>query len=305
MAKQRSRPTRRRDKKGGPGSGRRKSCPYCRDKIDLVDYKDIAHPAQVHLATAARSARAASPAPAAGTRTRSRPPSSAPASWRCCRTSATRARTATSAAGRSATIATATGTASSHAPGHPAPGRRERSASAATVVDVSKGYLRNFLIPRKLAQPATKGSIAAAAAPPGGRRARRSPRPTEGARENAALLNKTVLTITHQAGDDGRLFGSVTSQDIVDAIQRGPRPQASTAARSTSTSRSARSARTWSTSRSPTASPRPSRPWSSSRSSARARLVTPSRGTRMTQFATTLRRARTRLARPRNAPMAT
>ena len=41
MAKQRSRPTRRRDKKGGPGSGRRKSCQYCKDKIDHVDYKDI------------------------------------------------------------------------------------------------------------------------------------------------------------------------------------------------------------------------------------------------------------------------
>jgi len=41
VAKQRSRPTRRRDKKGGPGSGRRKSCQYCRDKIDHVDYKDI------------------------------------------------------------------------------------------------------------------------------------------------------------------------------------------------------------------------------------------------------------------------
>jgi len=42
VAKQRSRPTRKRDtKKGGPGAGRRKSCPYCRDKIDQVDYKDI------------------------------------------------------------------------------------------------------------------------------------------------------------------------------------------------------------------------------------------------------------------------
>ena len=41
MAKQRSRPTRRRDKKGGPGSGRRKSCQYCRDKVEFVDYKDI------------------------------------------------------------------------------------------------------------------------------------------------------------------------------------------------------------------------------------------------------------------------
>ena len=43
MAKQRNRrKVRRRDRKGGPGSGRRKPCPYCRDKIDQVDYKDIA-----------------------------------------------------------------------------------------------------------------------------------------------------------------------------------------------------------------------------------------------------------------------
>ena len=42
MAKQRSRPTRRRDKKGGPGAGRRKSCGFCRDKVDQVDYKDLA-----------------------------------------------------------------------------------------------------------------------------------------------------------------------------------------------------------------------------------------------------------------------
>ena len=86
------------------------------------------------------------------------------------------------------------------------------------VVDVSKGYLRNFLIPRKLAEPATKGSIEAAQ-----RRRESAERAvteaTERAQENAALLNKTVLTIAHQAGDDGRLFGSVTSQDIVDAIQ--------------------------------------------------------------------------------------
>ena len=39
------------------------------------------------------------------------------------------------------------------------------------------------------------------------------------AEESAALLNKTVLTIAHQAGDDGRLFGSVTTEDIVDAIK--------------------------------------------------------------------------------------
>src|SRR3954449_6964709 len=31
----------RRDRKGAPGAGRRKSCPYCRDKVDVVDYKDF------------------------------------------------------------------------------------------------------------------------------------------------------------------------------------------------------------------------------------------------------------------------
>jgi small subunit ribosomal protein S18 len=44
VAKQRNRraaPSRRRDRKGGPGSGRRKPCPYCRDKIAQVDYKDV------------------------------------------------------------------------------------------------------------------------------------------------------------------------------------------------------------------------------------------------------------------------
>jgi small subunit ribosomal protein S18 len=41
VAKQRRRPTRRRDKKGGAGSGRRKPCPYCKEKIEQVDYKDL------------------------------------------------------------------------------------------------------------------------------------------------------------------------------------------------------------------------------------------------------------------------
>ena len=86
------------------------------------------------------------------------------------------------------------------------------------VVDVSDGYLRNFLAPRKLAESATKSSIAAATK----RReaAEREAREAVAkARENADLLGRTVLTIQQQAGDDGRLFGSVTSQDIADAIR--------------------------------------------------------------------------------------
>ncbi len=86
------------------------------------------------------------------------------------------------------------------------------------VVDVSAGYLRNYLLPRKLAEPATKGSVEAAArARENAERAKREAE--ERSRENAALLGRTVLTIPQQAGDDGRLFGSVTTQDIADAIR--------------------------------------------------------------------------------------
>jgi len=94
----------------------------------------------------------------------------------------------------------------------------ENLGAKGTVVDVSKGYLRNYLIPRKLAEPATKGSIEQAK-----RRAVAAERAvadaTAKAEESAALLNKTVLTIAHQAGEDGRLFGSVTTEDIADAIK--------------------------------------------------------------------------------------
>jgi len=87
-----------------------------------------------------------------------------------------------------------------------------------TVVDVSKGYLRNFLIPRKLAQPATRGALQVA------QRAQETQlraveQATSRAQEGAELLNRTVLTLAHQAGEDGRLFGSVTNQDIADAIK--------------------------------------------------------------------------------------
>jgi len=86
------------------------------------------------------------------------------------------------------------------------------------VVDVSKGYLRNYLIPRKLAEPATRGSIKAAAQRQAA--AERAVADAERkAQDTAAVLNKTVLTITHQAGDDGRLFGSVTTEDLADAIR--------------------------------------------------------------------------------------
>jgi large subunit ribosomal protein L9 len=87
------------------------------------------------------------------------------------------------------------------------------------VIDVAPGYLRNFLVPRNLAQPATPAAIAESQ-----RRREAAERAAveaaAKAEETAALLRKTVLTISHQAGDDGRLFGSVTSQEIADAIRQ-------------------------------------------------------------------------------------
>ena len=95
----------------------------------------------------------------------------------------------------------------------------ERLGERGEVIDVAPGYLRNYLVPRKLAQPATPGAIAEArrreeAAERAAREA------AERAEENAALLRRTVLTIAQPAGEDGRLFGSVTAQDVVDAIQQ-------------------------------------------------------------------------------------
>src|SRR5689334_21721795 len=93
----------------------------------------------------------------------------------------------------------------------------EGLGAAGEAIEVSPGYLRNFLVPRKLAQPATKGALEEAqrrreAAEKAEREA------LERAGETAALLSRTVLTITHRAGEDGKLFGSVTAKEIAEAI---------------------------------------------------------------------------------------
>jgi large subunit ribosomal protein L9 len=84
----------------------------------------------------------------------------------------------------------------------------ENLGEAGEAVDVSPGYLRNYLQPRRLAQPATDASLEEA----------RRRQEAERAEETAALLSKTVLTIQHRAGEDGKLYGSVTSKEIADAI---------------------------------------------------------------------------------------
>ena len=84
-------------------------------------------------------------------------------------------------------------------------------------VDVSPGYLRNYLIPRRLAQPATRGALEEAQR----RRdaaARAEREAIERADEMAGLLARTVLTIAHRAGEDGKLYGSVTTKEVADGI---------------------------------------------------------------------------------------
>lgn len=85
-------------------------------------------------------------------------------------------------------------------------------------VDVAPGYLRNYLIPRKLAAPATPGALEEAqrrqAAAEKAARVR-----AEREEQAASLLSKTVLTIHQRADDGGKLFGSVGAKEIVDAIR--------------------------------------------------------------------------------------
>jgi len=93
----------------------------------------------------------------------------------------------------------------------------EDLGKAGDAVDVSPGFLRNFLLPRKLAQAATRGALEEAQ-----RRREAAERAAseaaERATDTAALLAKTVLTIQHRAGEDGKLFGAVTAKEIADAI---------------------------------------------------------------------------------------
>jgi len=86
------------------------------------------------------------------------------------------------------------------------------------IVDVADGYARNFLVPKGLALRATAGNVAQAASM---RRARdiRDAKDRSAAEEVAKVLVPAVISVTAKAGTEGRLFGSVTSADVVAAVQ--------------------------------------------------------------------------------------
>jgi large subunit ribosomal protein L9 len=89
---------------------------------------------------------------------------------------------------------------------------------AGTVVSVARGYMRNYLQPRGLAEVATPARIAEVQRSEAKRKAA-DERARRQAIEQADLLGRTILTLKAKAGDDGRLFGSITSGDVADAIQ--------------------------------------------------------------------------------------
>jgi large subunit ribosomal protein L9 len=87
------------------------------------------------------------------------------------------------------------------------------------VVSVTRGYMRNYLQPRKLAEPATEALVAELERREN-ERARHEARTAEQAESIAETLRKTVLRFEVNAGERGTLFGSVTSTDITDELWR-------------------------------------------------------------------------------------
>ena len=87
------------------------------------------------------------------------------------------------------------------------------------IVDVADGYARNYLVPRGLALKASSGSQKQADAMKRNREARQR-RDREGAQALAAQFEGRTITIKARAGGEGRLFGSVTANDIAEAVQK-------------------------------------------------------------------------------------
>ena len=87
------------------------------------------------------------------------------------------------------------------------------------VVSVARGYARNFLLPRQLAEVATEGRVKEVKRIDA-QKALHEARSTDQAAEIAATLGKTVLRFDVKSGPTGSLFGSVTPTDIADEIWR-------------------------------------------------------------------------------------
>ena len=93
----------------------------------------------------------------------------------------------------------------------------EKVGKKGEVANVSEGYARNYLFPRKMAEMATPGRIIQVRKIMD-QKADHVRREAERAEETRDMLSKTVLTIPAPVGSGDRLFGSITTQDIATAI---------------------------------------------------------------------------------------
>ena len=95
----------------------------------------------------------------------------------------------------------------------------EKLGTRGTVVKVAPGYARNFLIPRRLAVAATESNKKIVAQE---RDAwlRKEAKFKGEAEDLATLLSAVTITISQRAGEEGQLFGSVTSKDIADGLEK-------------------------------------------------------------------------------------
>jgi len=85
--------------------------------------------------------------------------------------------------------------------------------------EVAEGYARNFLMPRKLAVPATGGAYRAWQHDIASREEKRK-REREDAEIAAQRIGSTTLTMGVKVGEGGKLYGSITAKDIADALER-------------------------------------------------------------------------------------
>ena len=85
------------------------------------------------------------------------------------------------------------------------------------ILEVSEGYARNFLLPQKLAIPATSVNVNTVSQQKASE-ARKAQRMTEEAQMLAAQMAKIEVTLPVKTGEGGKLFGSINTKDVADAI---------------------------------------------------------------------------------------
>jgi large subunit ribosomal protein L9 len=86
------------------------------------------------------------------------------------------------------------------------------------IIEVSDGFARNYLFPRKLALEASRASMHAVEKAKAAEAHREQVRKQE-AEELAARLKGLVITVTGRAGEGSRLYGSITAQEVADALE--------------------------------------------------------------------------------------